>query len=129
MWLTTPESPSLSQPSTPSAFTLSHPAPAQPPGLTGAAPQSLPQHPSLSTSTSNSISSSAMPGAAMSGHLSGVVSLTDILNLYARASGLHPEDPFERRRQRRRSSSSSFLSVRGSLDSARSSSVDIRERR
>ena len=70
-----------------------------------------------------------MPGAAMSGHLTGVVSITDILNLYARATGLNPEDPVERRRQRRRSSSSSFLSVRGSLDSARSSSLDIREKR
>jgi hypothetical protein len=64
----------------------------------------------------------------MAGRLSGVVSLTDILNLYARASGLHPADLEEARRKRRGSSSSS-VGVRGSLDSARGSSVDIRERR
>lgn len=42
----------------------------------------------------------------MSGKLSGVVSLTDLLNLFARASGLDPRDPDEARRLRRRSSSS-----------------------
>ncbi len=56
----------------------------------------------------------------MSGRLSGVVSLTDILNLFAKASGLHPQDPEERRRQRRRSSSVSL---------GRSSSVDVGGRR
>ena len=75
----------------------------------------------------------------MSGRLSGVVSLTDILNLYARASGLHPGDLEDARRKRRGSSSSSVsvsgswggggAGVRGSLDSARSSVVDIREKR
>ncbi|KAI4163735.1 MAG: hypothetical protein LQ348_007837, partial [Seirophora lacunosa] len=70
-----------------------------------------------------SVSASALPGANMAGRLAGVVSLTDILNLFARASGLHPTDPDERRRQRRRSSSSSMM--RGSLDSARSSSLDV----
>lgn len=78
----------------------------------------------------------------MSGRLSGVVSLTDILNLYARASGLHPGDLEDVRRKRRGSSSSSVsvsgswggggggaAGVRGSLDSARSSVVDIREKR
>ena len=62
----------------------------------------------------------------MSGRLSGVVSLTDVLNLFALASGLHPTDPNDMRRQRRRSSSSSM--VRGSLDSARSSSLDVSRR-
>ena len=70
-----------------------------------------------------------MPGQHMSGRLSGVVSLTDILNLFARASGLHPTDPEEARRKRRGSSSSSKSGVRGSLDSARSSVVDLREKR
>ena len=61
----------------------------------------------------------------MSGRLSGVVSLTDILNLFARASGLHPTSPEEARRQRRGSSSSSrsaagVSGLRGSEDSARS---------
>ena len=61
----------------------------------------------------------------MSGRLSGVVSLTDILNLFARATGLHPTDPEEARRKRRGSSSSSRSGIRGSLDSARSSVVDL----
>lgn len=76
----------------------------------------------------------------MSARLSGVVSLTDILNLYARASGLHPGDIEDARRKRRGSSSSSVSvsgswgggggrEVRGSLDSARSSVVDVREKR
>ena len=55
--------------------------------------------------------------------------MTDILNLFARASGLHPTDPEEARRKRRGSSSSSRSGVRGSLDSARSSVVDLREKR
>lgn len=54
-----------------------------------------------------SIPASALPGARLSGCLVGVVSLTDILNLHARASGLSPADPAEVR-QRRRSSSSSM---------------------
>ena len=62
----------------------------------------------------------------MSGRLSGVVSLTDILNVFARATGLHPMDPEETRRQRRRSSSSSI--ARGSMDSARSSTLDLSKR-
>jgi len=54
----------------------------------------------------------------LSGHITGVISLTDILNLYARASGLSPGDPEETRRRRRTSSSSSVRSssVRASLD-------------
>ena len=59
-----------------------------------------------------SIPASALPGARLSGRLVGVVSLTDILNLYARASGLSPADPAETRRRRR--SSSSSMSVRRS---------------
>lgn len=56
---------------------------------------------------------SSLPGARLSGRLVGVVSLTDILNLHARASGLSPADPAESRR-RRRSSSASSMSVRRS---------------
>lgn len=53
------------------------------------------------------VSAGQLPGAGMSGRLSGVVSLTDVLNVLARASGLSPSDPDETRRRRRRSSSSS----------------------
>jgi len=58
----------------------------------------------------------------MSGRLSGVISLTDVLNLFARASGLSPQEPDEARRRRRGSSSSS---LRVSIDSARSSSQGL----
>jgi len=57
----------------------------------------------------------------LSGRLSGVVSLTDILNLFARASGLNPHDPSELRQMRRRSSSAS--NTRRSIGSERSESV------
>lgn len=62
-----------------------------------------------------SVPASSLPGARLSGRLVGVVSLTDILNLHARASGLNPADPAESRSRRRRSSSSS-VSVRRSGD-------------
>ncbi|KAL8972801.1 MAG: hypothetical protein Q9197_002616 [Variospora fuerteventurae] len=118
MWVTESPSPSLASTSMPQ---LSQPSVSHPPSHLSSLPQSNP--PFLPLSNSPSISASAMPGANMGGRLAGVVSLTDILNLFARASGLHPTDPDERRRQRRRSSSSSMM--RGSLDSARSSSLDI----
>lgn len=78
---------------------------------------SAPQSPSLQQSFS-SPPAAAMPGAHLSGRLTGVVSLTDILNLFAKSSGLHPSDPDAQRARRRRSSSSS---VRPSLESARRS--------
>lgn len=72
---------------------------------------------------SQSVPAAALPGAHLSGRLTGVISLTDILNLFARSSGLNPGDPGEQRDRRRRSSSSSIRpslegerSVRGSLD-------------
>jgi len=68
------------------------------------------------------VPSGALPGSNISGRLSGVVSLTDILNLFAKTSGLRPSDPSEQRARRRRSSSSS---VRPSLDGGRPS-TDIR---
>ncbi|KAI4288206.1 MAG: hypothetical protein L6R35_002531 [Caloplaca aegaea] len=118
MWVTESPSPSLASTSMPQ---LSQPSVSHPPSHLSSLPQSNP--PFLPLSNSPSVSASAMPGANMGGRLAGVVSLTDILNLFARASGLHPTDPDERRRQRRRSSSSSMM--RGSLDSARSSSLDV----
>ncbi|KAL7275853.1 cell separation during budding [Rhizina undulata] len=82
---------------------------------------STPPTPSLPPQSANSSSASSssfpVPGASMSGRLTGVVSLTDILNLFARSSGLAPTDPMETRRQRRRSSSSS---IRASFDQTRS---------
>ncbi|KAL8794006.1 MAG: hypothetical protein Q9195_003412 [Heterodermia aff. obscurata] len=78
------------------------------------------QPPLMHLSTTPSVSASALPGAAMSGRLSGVVSLTDILNLYAKMSGLNPGDLDEVRRMRRRSSSGSVFSER----SGRSVSID-----
>lgn len=72
----------------------------------------------LSHTLAPSIPASALPGARLSGRLLGVVSLTDILNLQARASGLSPADPAESRNHRRRSSSSS-MSVRWSGDIGR----------
>ncbi|KAL8858427.1 MAG: hypothetical protein Q9178_005108 [Gyalolechia marmorata] len=121
MWVTDSPSPSVS--ATPNPNQLSQPSVPQPPTHLSSLPQSNP--PFLPLNSTPSISASALPGANMAGRLAGVVSLTDILNLFAKASGLHPTDPEERRRQRRRSSSSSML--RGSLDSARSSSADIRD--
>jgi hypothetical protein len=70
-----------------------------------------------------SVSAGQLPGAGMSGRLSGVVSLTDVLNILARASGLSPGDPGEMRRRRRRSSSSS---IRAQADSVRASSEALR---
>lgn len=111
MWVVDPSSPSPPTPPTPS--------PAPPVAVPGS--NSAPQSPSAGA-TFGSISSSALPGAHLSGRLSGVVSLTDILNLFAKSSGLHPTDPSEQRARRRRSSSSS---VRPSIDSSRPS-VDSR---
>lgn len=150
MWITDPQSPSSSNPSTPSnhsamqiplqASTTNHVASSaasptvsshhssgvvpvqgdrqspQPPNYT------QPHHPSpiyqsasspagttsLPSPVSTSIPASSLPGARLSGRLVGVVSLTDILNLFARASGLSPGDPSENRNRRRRSSSSSI---------------------
>ncbi|KAJ5551330.1 Major facilitator superfamily domain general substrate transporter [Penicillium sp. DV-2018c] len=73
------------------------PYPHQPPGVAVPVPSSI----------SQSLPSSGLDGARLSGRLVGVVSLTDILNLHARASGLNPADPAESRIRRRRSSSSS----------------------
>jgi hypothetical protein len=73
---------------------------------------------SMGAAVGSTISSSGMPGNGLSGHLVGVISQTDILNLYARVSGLSPLDPAETRSRRRRSSSSS-ISLRKSGDIGR----------
>ena len=118
MWVVEAASPASSTPSTPAhTSAILCPPPNQPPHTSASLISSSPP-----TFPSPSISASALPGAALSGHLTGVISLTDILNLFARASGLSPADPDETRRHRRRSSSSS---VRASIDSARSSSADV----
>ncbi|MCJ1250051.1 cell separation during budding [Trapelia coarctata] len=117
MWVVDSPSPSSSAPATPAT----QPAVLYNPLHSPSFPQASP--PFSHSAASPSISAAALPGAHMSGRLSGVVSLTDVLNLFARASGLNPNDPSETRRHRRRSSSASL--VRGSLDSARSSSVDV----
>ena len=70
-----------------------------------------------------SVSASQLPGQSMSGRLNGVVSLTDLLNVLARASGLSPGDPEATRRRRRRSSSSSTHAL---ADSVRASSEFMR---
>ncbi|KAI9759861.1 MAG: cell separation during budding [Chaenotheca gracillima] len=119
MWVVDAPSPASSAPSTPGT---QHAVLAPPPGIS--AGSSIPAAgPPFSVAPSPSISASALPGTGMSGRLSGVISLTDILNTFARSSGLAPTDPNEARMQRRRSSSSS---VRPSMDVSRSSSVDLR---
>ncbi|KAF2234725.1 hypothetical protein EV356DRAFT_532526 [Viridothelium virens] len=127
MWIVDAPSPASSSssycdPSTPSA--LAPPplslSPPTTPGLPGSGSGGA--HGPVLTSTTSTASAAPVPTAGATGRLSGVVSLTDILNVVARASGLHPLDPDEARRRRRRSSSSS---VRRSVDSARSSNTDL----
>lgn len=114
MWVVESASPSPSAPATP----LLAPSGGSVlvPGAGSAPPSPVPQH------TQHSMPASALPGASLSGRLSSVVSLTDILNLFAKQSGLNPSDPGEQRARRRRSSSSS---MRPSMDGARPS-VDSR---
>ncbi|SPQ25822.1 d2e6ab78-1b73-4d2a-9532-ccbb0b92164d [Thermothielavioides terrestris] len=138
MWVVESASPSPSAPATP-LLQPSHPAapsPAPAPGgaAVGSPPPSAtviipppgnappPQSPQPNQTFATAVIPSGLPGARLSGRLTGVVSLTDILNLFAKSSGLRPSDPAEQRARRRRSSSSS---VRPSLDSARAS-VDLR---
>ncbi|KAH9879792.1 cell separation during budding [Plenodomus biglobosus] len=126
MWVVDAPSPSSSGPSTP-ALTPSvivPPSPISPiPAImTGPTPvnSTAPTHLAGTNAVAPAISASTITGAHLSGRLSGVISLTDILNLFAKASGLQPHDPDEARRARRRSSSSS---MRKSMDSSRSESV------
>ncbi|KAI1365110.1 hypothetical protein F5Y08DRAFT_304890 [Xylaria arbuscula] len=113
MWVVESPSPSSSTPSTPS-----FPPPVV---LSSSAPSSQAAVPGTHY-PSQSVPASALPGSHLSGRLTGVVTLTDILNLFAKVTGLHPTDPSEQRARRRRSSSAS---IRPSLDSSRAS-IDIR---
>ena len=115
MWIVDSTSPASSAPQTPAASSVTAP----PSLLNSTTPTPIPPYTPVVGST---VPASSLPGQHMSGRLSGVISLTDVLNLIAKAGGLNPHDPDEARRQRRRSSSSS---LRVSLDSARSSSVDL----
>ncbi|KAF2851205.1 hypothetical protein T440DRAFT_467937 [Plenodomus tracheiphilus IPT5] len=126
MWVVDAPSPSSSGPSTP-ALTPSVVVPPSPISpipaiMSGPTPvnSTAPTHLAGTNAVAPAISASAVTGAHLSGRLSGVISLTDILNLFAKASGLRPHDPDEARRARRRSSSSS---MRKSMDSSRSESV------
>jgi len=115
MWVVETPSPASTAPPTP---TLPH----------AASPPPISHSPGFSGSTFSppgTSSLSGIPGIRMSGRLTGVVSLTDILHLFAKSAGLAPEDPSEARRQRRRSSSSS---MRASFDQGRGS-LDLRELR
>ncbi len=126
MWVVESASPSPSAPATP-LLQASHPASPPPPPSTviippAAANAPAPPSPLPNQTFSTTVIPSGLPGARLSGSLTGVVSMTDILNLFAKSSGLRPSDPSEQRARRRRSSSSS---VRPSLDSGRAS-VDFR---
>ena len=126
--LATPSSNPVSPPNihnTP--ITIAHPPPAHPPQLTTSLPQANPPFQPLSATPS--VSASALPGQHISGRLNGVVSLTDVLNLFAKATGLHPDDPEDARRKRRGSSSSSRSgrgpALRASMDSVRRESLSL----
>ncbi|OOF90048.1 hypothetical protein ASPCADRAFT_212255 [Aspergillus carbonarius ITEM 5010] len=111
LWVTDPLSPSSSGPPTPSHSSVhiplaNNPSPPQSPAVNNGSATHLPNPPAAFLSAP-SMPASALPGARLSGRLVGVVSLTDVLNLHARASGLSPADPAESRSRRRRSSSSS----------------------
>ncbi len=132
MWVVESASPSPSAPATP---LLQPSLPAAPlPSTTSTIgspplssvlippPAASPQSPLQNQAFAATVIPNSLPGARLSGRLTGVVSMTDILNLFAKSSGLRAADPTEQRARRRRSSSSS---VRPSLDSARAS-VDFR---
>lgn len=111
MWVVECASPSPSAPSTPSLGPAVHATNATSSSQTVGTGSHYP-----------SVQASPLPGSHLSGRLTGVVTLTDILNLFARSTGLNPSDPSEQRARRRRSSSSS---VRPSMDSSRAS-IDMR---
>jgi len=117
MWVVESASPSPTGPATPLTGPGSFP---------GGPPPTAPANASVapaSPQNAPAVPASAMMGARMSGRLSGVISLTDILNLFAKSTGLNPTDPSAQRAKRRMSSSSS---MRASIDSARAGSVDLR---
>lgn len=139
MWIVDAPSPGSSVPPSPGAHhasppfspphgaTFQHSTPVTTPNRHGNSDNglaSIRHAPSESSNASVAVPAGTLPGTGMSGRLSGVVSLTDILNLFARASGLSPGDPEETRRRRRQSSSSS---VRPSMESMRPSVEALRQ--
>lgn len=111
MWVVEGSSPSPSAPATPA----STPAILVPPyGSSPASPALNAAFPAVSGTS------------GISGRLTGVITLTDILNLFARQSGLHPSDPNDQRQRRRRSSSSS---LRPNIDFGRGSRSSVELRR
>ena len=97
MWIVESESPSPTQPATPVAG--SHRASTNPSPANSSR---------VSMDLAATLPASALAGKAISGKLSGVISLTDILNIFAKYTGLNPADPGEQRARRRRSSSTSL---------------------
>lgn len=138
MWIVDAPSPSSSVPPSPggnhvpsfvpaNSATFQHNTPVTTPNRHGNIDNglaSIRHAPSESSNASVAVPAGTLPGTGMSGRLSGVVSLTDILNLFARASGLSPGDPEETRRRRRQSSSSS---VRPSMESMRPSMEALKQ--
>ncbi|KAK0949883.1 cell separation during budding [Friedmanniomyces endolithicus] len=117
-------SPSASVPPSPSVHT--HPPFGTSPSSHNNNVSTPSPHPAMPPSTATTPSTSIpAAGAHTSGRLSGVVSLTDVLNLFARASGLSPGNPEELRLRRRRGSSSSS-SLRGNAEGVRASGEILR---
>lgn len=138
MWIVDAPSPSASVPPSPLPHSIPHhslppsatathapitPVRATHPPAPGTA-DVTPGPPFTSTHPSVAVPAGSLPGQGMSGRLSGVCSLTDVLNLFARASGLSPSDPEEARRRRRQSSGSG---MRPSFDAVRPSAEALRE--
>ncbi|KAK0936738.1 cell separation during budding [Friedmanniomyces endolithicus] len=117
-------SPSASVPPSPSVH--AHPAFGTSPSSHNDNVSTPSPHPVMAPSTTIIAPSTSIPaaGAHTSGRLSGVVSLTDVLNLFARASGLSPGNPEELRLRRRRGSSSSS-SLRGNAGESVRASGEI----
>ena len=125
LWVTEPSSPFSSGPPTPSLNSATLvPTSSHSSSISSASGQNHANIPQASTADSTaisdaspkpplvhpsgpSVSASSLPGSRISGRLAGVVGLTDILILMARAGGLDVADPFDVRMRRRRSSSSS----------------------
>lgn len=115
MWLVEDSSPASSMPSTPLPSTTSNPLAHAHSNVTG--PPASPKIQLIGSGT-------AMSGSRNSGRLIGIISLTDILNLFAKQTGLDPDDPDMYRQSRRRTSSISTLG-RPSFEGPRRS-IEIR---
>ncbi|RMD39286.1 hypothetical protein DV735_g5841, partial [Chaetothyriales sp. CBS 134920] len=116
VWVTEPMTPSSSGPPTPSLASASLTPLAHSPSISSPSHHYIPP-PSIFVADSGGagdslpkspFTASSFPGQRVSWKLVGVISLTDILILFARAGGLHAADPNEVRMSRRRSSSSSM---------------------